>query len=174
MLKNKIAVILVIVILLSIIGGLMVLYGGAYNISAADEHFPITLWAIENMRDGSIRKHAKSEEPPPDLKSPENVMSGFKLFDKHCIVCHGAPGIESEAFAEGLYPTAPALAKEIDEWTIKELFWITKHGIKMTGMPAFGDIMQDEAIWKITAFLDTLPDLGYYGYLELRDSAKTR
>jgi mono/diheme cytochrome c family protein len=38
------------------------------------------------------------------------------------------------------------------------LFWVIKNGIKMTGMPSFGDIeVSDREIWSIVAFVKKLP-----------------
>ena len=59
---------------------------------------------------------------------------GTEHFAEHCAVCHGAPGVPKGDNANGLYPQPPDLAITAKRYTGGELFWIIKHGIKMTGM----------------------------------------
>jgi mono/diheme cytochrome c family protein len=50
--------------------------------------------------------------------------------------------------------------------TPPELFWILKHGIKMTGMPSWGDHGDDE-LWAVVAFLQKLPSMTKEDYAKL-------
>jgi len=88
-----------------------------------------------------------------------------------CAGCHGAPGQDPEAMGQGLNPPPPDLAESALEWSPAELFWVTKNGIKMTGMPAWGATHDDDAIWPVVAFLTKLPDLDAAQYKDLMDSA---
>jgi hypothetical protein len=74
-------------------------------------------------------------------------------------MCHGAPGIPATEIAKGLNPPPPSLGSEESDTPDGELFWVTKHGIRLTSMPAFGPTHTDEEIWKIVAFVRHLPDL---------------
>jgi len=47
----------------------------------------------------------------------------------------------------------------VREWGANEVFWIAKHGIKMSGMPSFGRTHDDETLWNITAFAMRLPGM---------------
>ncbi len=152
-----------------IVIGLSIIYGGLYNVAATEEHTAPTLWILETLTDNSIETHAEGVTAPDMLDDSATVQAGFELFDQLCRTCHGAPGIGPDRFAAGLYPAAPSLKNEVEEWSDAELFWITKHGIKMTGMPAFGDVVNDDDVWKIVAFVRTLPGVGYYDYLDRRD-----
>lgn len=169
----RIVVTVVAVVVIAAAVGLFFMYSGIYNISAMEEHNSLTLWAVETMKDNSIERHA-GEIDAPALADSAMIAEGFDHFDHSCVECHGAPGIGRDEFANGLYPEAPSLSDEIHEWDAAELFWITKHGIKMTGMPAFGDTHNDEEIWKMVAFLQTLPDLGYYEYLDMRKTGEKK
>lgn len=166
---TKVIITAVVVLALVFLIGLLVIYSGWYNVAATSEHNSATLWILETTTDRSIESHAGDIEVPP-LSDSAMVARGFDHFDAMCVQCHGAPGIGRDEFAEGLYPLAPTLSAEVEEWSPAELFWITKHGIKMTGMPAFGETHSDDAIWDIVAFLQVLSELGYYDYLEMRDS----
>ncbi|HEX5103630.1 MAG TPA: cytochrome c, partial [Pirellulaceae bacterium] len=94
---------------------------------------------------------------------------GMAHYRAMCLQCHGAPDVKSHAFAKGLNPPPPALAHVAREWSDGELFWITKHGIRMTGMPAFGHNHSDEELWKIVAFLRQLDDLSEEQVAMLRE-----
>ena len=59
--------------------------------------------------------------------------------------------------SKGLYPAPPNLTKTpVDP---ARAFWVIKHGIKASGMPAWGKSMKDEYIWNMAAFLQELPKL---------------
>ena len=77
-----------------------------------------------------------------------------------------APGVPKGDIAQGLYPPPPDLAKGALLYTPAELFWIVKHGIKMTGMPAWSDHSDDE-LWATVAFLQKLPGMTQEDYARL-------
>jgi hypothetical protein len=82
-----------------------------------------------------------------------------------CVACHLAPGLATSELSVGLYPAPPDLSRETVDPA--EAFWIIKHGIKATGMPAWGKSMADEYIWNLTAFVVKLPDLDQTQYRTL-------
>jgi mono/diheme cytochrome c family protein len=82
------------------------------------------------------------------------VRDGFEHYDQMCTVCHAGPGIEQSEISKGLNPQAPSLSDAVKEWTPRELFWIVKHGVKMTGMPSFGATHTDQEVWSIVAFIE--------------------
>ncbi len=147
------------VIALLIIGGLIYMYSGIFDISARVPHDPITLWAMNTVRDNSIKHNADNNIKTPDLNDSDLVKMGFVHYREMCVGCHGGPGIERSEIGQGLYPKAPSLARVANDWTPHQLFWITKNGLKMTGMPAFGPTHSDEMIWAIVAFTKKLPTL---------------
>ena len=59
------------------------------------------------------------------------------------MTCYGAPGEEPSEMGKGPTPTPPGLSEAVPEWTDAELYCTVKHGIQMSGMPAFG-VTQDE------------------------------
>lgn len=88
-----------------------------------------------------------------------------------CAACHGAPGVERGALGKGMNPEPPDLAAEAAEWSDRELFWITKHGIKLAGMPAFGVTHSDEEVWGIVAFLRRLEHISPEEYRRMAAEA---
>ena len=138
-----------------LIAGLVIVYGGFFNVAATDRDWPLTSWAFETARMRSIRAHARGIAVPPDLDDPARLPIGTEHFAAHCAVCHGAPGVPKGDIAEGMNPAPPDLAGAAQHYSHAELFWIIRHGIKMTGMPAWPDHSDDE-IWAIVAFLKKL------------------
>lgn len=96
------------------------------------------------------------------------IQRGANHFAEMCAQCHGAPGEQPEEIARGLWPEAPDLVKVAPDWTPGELYWITKHGIKFSAMPAWGPTHSDEKIWDIVAFLEKLAKLSPAEYQQLQ------
>ena len=90
--------------------------------------------------------------------NPGAIGAGLDHYHMNCVMCHGAPGVDPADLAKGLNPPAPALDK-VSDMSDGELFWVIKHGIRMTPMPAFGPTQSDDEIWKIVAFIRHLPHL---------------
>lgn len=146
--------------LLVIISGIgaAVIYGGLYNIGADAPHLRPTHWLIASLRDRSISVRAQDISVPKDLDDPKRVTTGAGLYGEMCSSCHLAPGIEKSELSQGLYPQAPELARA-DGRSPAQQFWIIKHGIKLTAMPAWGRTHNDDLIWDLVAFIRALPQL---------------
>lgn len=109
-------------------------------------------------RDRSVERHAPRAQNPY-AGDPAAIAAGMDHYRENCLTCHGAPGILATEVAKGLNPPPPSLGSEESDTPDGELFWVTKHGIRLTSMPAFGPTHTDEEIWKIVAFVRHLPDL---------------
>jgi mono/diheme cytochrome c family protein len=137
------------------VGALILVATGAYNIAATTPHAPGTRWLLNTMQQRSVAVRADDVPAPPPVDSAM-VKHGFEEYHEMCVACHGAPGIERGALGKGMNPRPPDLAKKGAEWSDRELFWITKHGIKLAGMPAFGVTHSDTELWGIVAFVRRL------------------
>src|SRR5262249_43797000 len=147
---------LLIAALMLMLGAGAFIYAGVYDVAATSQHWPSTAWLLETARNRSIRAQAVSIAVPPGLDDPAKVLIGAEHYAAHCAVCHGAPGVPKGDIAQGLYPQPPNLARTVPLYTPSELFWTLKHGIKMTGMPAWSDHSDDE-LWATVGFLEKLP-----------------
>lgn len=145
------------------------MYSGRYNVAATAPHNALSRWILQTTQKNSVREHAEKVGEPPRLAA-EEVRQAAGNFDKMCVVCHGAPGVERGEYGKGITPTPPDLAKEAAKWSERELFWIVKHGIKFAGMPAFGPTHSDEEIWGLVAFLKRLPQMSPAEYRQLAQS----
>ena len=107
----------------------------------------------------SIERHAPKMANPL-ARSPEAVAAGLALFRTHCVVCHGAPGVDPTEAGASLNPPAPGLTlARVQARSDGELKWIVSNGIRMTGMPAFGASRSENEVWQLVAALRRLPKL---------------
>lgn len=99
------------------------------------------------------------------------VLKGAAHYSAMCVNCHLAPGIVDTEIRSGLYPRPPNLSKyQVDP---KVAFWVTKHGIKMSGMAAWGVSHDDATIWSIVAFINRLPQMSQKQYREIVAKAQS-
>lgn len=147
-------------------GGLFI-YSGTYNVAATAQHTAPIYWLLEDTMRRSVRQHAR-EIKVPKLDDPVSVERGLSLYRQHCVQCHGAPGVAPDAYALGLSPLPANLAHTAREWPPAELYWVVKHGIKMSGMPAWEFRLPEDDLWAVVAFLQVLPKLSPQQYHAMR------
>jgi len=163
---------LIVLLLLTIVAVLVGVYSGIYNIAMTNHDNSTMNKLLDTAMTKSVESHAKGIAVPA-LADPAMIRDGFRHYDHMCVECHGAPGVQHEELAEGLWPDAPDLAKTAGDWKPAELYWIIKNGIKFTAMPAWGPTHPDRALWAMTAFVQKLPTLTAAEYQAMRDSAGT-
>jgi mono/diheme cytochrome c family protein len=137
--------------------GALFVYSGLFDVAADVPHSALVYAVMEAVRDRSVAVRAKEIRVPP-LSDPKLVAEGGEHYDVMCVACHLAPGIKQSEMREGLYPEPPDLTEKID-LDPAETFWVIKHGIKMSAMPAWGKTHDDQSLWGIVAFLQKLPEL---------------
>ena len=147
------------------IGGVAFIGSGIYNIGADDHHTKIVLAIIEQLRDRSIAARSKSIEAHY-VEDPQRIALGAQRYAALCVGCHLAPGITRSDVRQGLYPHPPNLAQE-DIQQAQRTYWIIKHGIKMSAMPAWGKTLDEETIWNVVAFVRKMPDMTPETYQQL-------
>jgi mono/diheme cytochrome c family protein len=157
--------------LLALLGGAAIgIYAGVYNIAADVPHTQPVYWLFETVRERSVAARARDIKVPDDLNDPKRISRGAGQYADMCSVCHLAPGMKRTEMSRGLYPRAPELRRKTD-LTLAEQFWIIKHGVKMTGMPAWGVTHRDGLLWDVVAFVRKLPELTPEQYEALVKSA---
>jgi mono/diheme cytochrome c family protein len=147
------------------IGGVLFIESGVYDIGADDHHTQLVLAIIGQLRDQSIDLRARKIDVRY-LAEPARVAAGAQRYAALCVGCHLAPGVTKSDIRPGLYPHPPNLAQE-EMQPAQRAFWIVKHGIKMSAMPAWGKTLDDAAIWDIVAFVRKMPAMTPETYQEL-------
>ena len=146
-----------------LVGGIIYVYSGAYNITATEEHSSVVRWAIDTTFRRSVASGADGVRSPEEL-TPSMAAAGAAPYKQMCQHCHAGSGVERESWSEGMRPRPPHLVDAAAEWEPAEVFWLVKNGAKMTGMPAFGPTHSDEDIWNIVAFVKQLPAMAPEDY----------
>jgi thiosulfate dehydrogenase len=116
-------------------------------------------WAAKTSLRATIRRQTTGVTdplPPTD----ESLRAGIPLYVAHCQICHGGPDGAASVIARGLTPDPPQLAKHgVEDDPEATTYWKIKHGIRFTGMPAFGQTLSDREIWQMTFFLKRMDTL---------------
>lgn len=138
---------------------------GVVSVAADD---PPPAWVeglLHTAMERSVAARASSIAVP-ELNDPDLVANGAAHYDAMCVSCHGAPGVEPGEIAKGLNPAPPKLAA-VSHPDPATWFWVTKHGVMMTGMPAWGTTHYDQSIWGMVALMTRFPDMSPEQYAAL-------
>jgi thiosulfate dehydrogenase len=102
-------------------------------------------------------------KPSPIAADETNLLAGAKVYQAQCAVCHGRSGQPESAIARGMFPHPPQLLppkKGVTDDPVGETYWKVKNGIRLTGMPRYGESLSDEEMWQVSLMLlhaDKLP-----------------
>jgi cytochrome c553 len=155
-----------VLVAVGVVGAFLFAWSGLYSVAASRGHFPFMSWFLEFGMRNSVETHAWSIDPPL-LDDPALHERGPGHFHLGCAPCHGAPGLPSNPITEGMLPEPPDLSRSALEWEPKHLFWIVKHGLKYTGMPAWPAQEREDEVWALVAFLEKLPQMDAAEYRSL-------
>ncbi len=145
-----------------------IMYSGIVDVAADEPHSDFVYWLLEETRENAIKKAAQNIDVP-DLSDAELLLTGGADYEFMCSSCHLAPGQKESDMSVGLYPAPPNLTLTAeshkghehgdDTQADRNNFWVIKHGIKASGMPAWGKTHDDQRIWAMVAFIKRLPTL---------------
>ncbi|HET6434038.1 cytochrome c [Dyella sp.] len=151
-------------VLLLAVGAVAFVWSGRYDIGADAPHTRPVFALMQALRERSIRAHA-ADLVVPDLADPQLVLKGAGQYAAMCTQCHLSPAMAESEIHPGLYPQPPNLSRmRVDP---KQAFWVIKHGIKMSAMPAWGASHDDATIWSMVAFLQQLPGMSAQEYKDI-------
>ncbi len=148
--------------------GLAVLKAGWYDVAATRQHWQPVHTLLESGMRESVRHHARNIETPAPGDAG-SVRQGAILYRSHCMQCHGAPGEAPASFGMSMQPVPGPLIDAARHWRTRELYWITRYGIRMSGMPAWEFHLSEREMWDVVAFLSRLPALSPSEYADLAD-----
>ena len=152
------------------VAGLGVVFSGVYDVAASRPHGALITWVTHTAFIHAVRLRARRVASPPPA-TPADVQAGLQAYVQDCEPCHGGPGVGRAAWTNGLTPPPPYLLDASQRWSPRELYWIVRHGAKMTAMPAWGEDKTDAEIWRIVDFLEASPRLSARDYARLRGAS---
>jgi mono/diheme cytochrome c family protein len=144
----------------------LVLIRQARGFSTREQPTPMERWIAREARALALPAAAKSRMNPID-SSPETLAEGRAHWADHCFTCHANDGSGDTVLGKHLYPPAPDMRlPATQQLTDGELFYIIQNGIRLTGMPAWGNESSpgvvghdEEDSWKLVHFIRHLPQL---------------
>lgn len=139
---------------------------GVIPIPASSGHFRATAIFFQLAKERSVATHTLGLDFPEPYE-PWLVLKGAGHYETGCKPCHGSPEFRSPVIARGMTPHPPDLGPRVPGWEPKELFYMVKHGIKFTGMPAWPALGRDDEVRAMVAFLLELPKLDGPSYRRL-------
>ncbi len=140
-------------------GGFLVANRGWFPIGADNPPGSLERWAANMATDAYVGSHAPQVENPIQ-PTAANLSDGAQLFEMHCSLCHGGAADRISKLRAKFSPPVPQIINRIPGDPDADLWWVTKHGIRMTGMPSWDGTLSDQDIWKVIAFVkhsDKLP-----------------
>ncbi len=155
--------------------GVVYIYSGLFNVAADSKDSPVLDWVLNTTSERSIEKRAGTITIPSGMNAI-SVEEGFKHYREMCEKCHGGPGVKPTELNKGLNPRPPDLHRKSEDLSVAVIFWVVKHGIKMSAMPAFGKSREDQELLPAVAFVTRLPDISEAEYRALtrKESGKGR
>lgn len=148
-------------------GGAAFVWSGVYDIGALRQHSAPVLALLTTTMDRSIDEYAESVDVPARFGDPAVAAAGFDSYQESCQQCHGAPGVAPDPAGLGMTPVPTNLAQSARMRDPAEIYWVTRNGLKMTGMPAWEFSYDDEELWQLTAFVESLEFMSPVQYAEL-------
>src|SRR5512143_3709169 len=141
--------------LVVILAGILLIKMGLIpiNADAAPSRFENNLFPM--VLRASVARHS-SEQFSISTANDEDIMAGAEIYKGMCAQCHGNVNLRASVLGASFYPPAPQLALHGTSYTEAEVFWIVKHGIRNTAMPACRNLLSDEDIRQVAAFVKRL------------------
>jgi mono/diheme cytochrome c family protein len=157
------AVIGALALVLAVGGGLYGLAVARRGFSAREEPSALEVKVARAARGFSVPERARGLKNPIEPLSPRALADARTHWGDHCAICHAADGSGQTPIGQGLYPRAPDMrAAPTQDLSDGELYWIIQNGIRLTGMPAWGQAHEGESnndSWALVGLIRRLPRL---------------
>ena len=103
-------------------------------------------------------KRSAANMSAPGAATEDSIIAGGKLYVRGCMGCHGEPG---KPYAEdhANFPPIPQLPHVGTQYSEPEIYWIIKHGVRMTAMSAYGYAYKEDQLWSLAAFIRRIDKL---------------
>jgi mono/diheme cytochrome c family protein len=149
--------ILVILIALALAVAVVIVGWNQIRLDALHEPDRVETFLATVVKRFLVSRSSREGIPPPPSNLQESIAEGDKLYASDCSMCHGSDGHTPSDFGRWMYPRASDLTSPlVQRYSNRELFWIVKNGIRLSGMPAFGRVESEDHIWHLVNYLRTM------------------
>lgn len=146
---------------------ILVVTSGVLDLSASKPHPEGWAGFLHYVFKRSTAHHGGDIAAPADFGTPAQIAKGAAYYGQACAHCHAAPGLGQNPIVLSMRPRPQYLVSQVGGFTDGELFWITKHGVKYSGMPAFPAQDRDDEAWSVVSFLRAMPKMTTAEYRRL-------
>ena len=108
--------------------------------------------------DAAVDRRAPATQDPLQ-PTDSNLSAGIKIYEANCASCHGNIRHPHGALAEALYPRAPQFLEDTPDMPENQNYYIIAHGIRLSGMPAWKQILSEQEMWQVTTLLSHMDKL---------------
>jgi mono/diheme cytochrome c family protein len=148
---------LVAIIILVVVLGAVAYWIVTADISAVNSPGRIESSVANGLREWYVGRGAKSVPASTVANNAESISQGEALYSMSCAQCHGVDGRKPMPIGKGMNPRVPDLrSADVQEMSDKEIFWVIKNGIRLSGMPGFAKLSTDPEIWQMTYYVRSL------------------
>jgi len=145
--------VIAIAVVLILILGLAITLAFSFSLSALPDPGAVETAMARRAKKFLITRASREGIPSEPANSPASIAEGQKRFGTECSMCHGLNGRTPTDNGRWIYPRAADLGSDqVQQYSDRELFWIIKNGIRLSGMPAFGKVETDERIWDLVHY----------------------
>jgi mono/diheme cytochrome c family protein len=150
--KRWILAVVVVLVLAAVILGLT-----QARLDALQEPGQVETFLATIVKHLLVRQSSREGIPAAPTNLQASIAEGDKLYATDCSMCHGSDGHTPSDSGRWMYPRASDLTSPmVQRYSDRELFWIVKNGIRLSGMPAFGRVESDEHIWNLVHYVRTV------------------
>lgn len=154
--RRKRAVILLVLVLIVIAG----IAASRFSLSALPDPGRVETYLATTAKHFLIARESRSVPKGP-AATPASIAEGEKLYGAECSMCHGMDAHSPTGTGRWMFPRAADLTStDMRNYSDTELFWIIRNGIRLSGMPAFGNVESDAHIWNLVHYLRSLDHAG--------------
>ena len=145
-------------VVLVLMGVLVLAMLGFVGMRADNPPSKIETIVAGHAMDASVAR-AAPKMANPVMADEANLAAGARLYREHCTLCHGDPAHTKAVLSDSLNPPAPQFMKDMADMPENQNFYILQHGIRWTAMPCWKNVLSEQQIWQLVAFLSHMHDL---------------
>jgi len=146
-------------LVIAMLAGLAIVKAGLVPINADQAPSNLERRRLPTVVRASVARGSSGQGAGLIAPSDDDLAAGMEIYKQMCAQCHGQLSGRPSVLGASFYPPAPQLPGHGTGYNEAEVFWIVKHGVRNTSMPAWRNLLSDENIQQVTAFITRIDSL---------------